>query len=247
MRAGAVRAGVEVVRRPLVLRDTASDVTVSGARGSTWCVGRAPTGHLTNQDPVEDSIVSLSTTRRSGSGRHPPGRPLFQELLCARQLHGVRTRCVTEIGPTGYFTANRLEPPAVLPEPPGYDGAPDGRIIPPVDLRYPYPLFDFTDINSTGVAVGARSEVPIVYREGGTIDINRFLVGDGSWMARAAAINDIGYVVASGYDHGALLVPMRPEPPSGAAFTVTDRTVRLFWREAAGALDYIVEAGSTPV
>jgi hypothetical protein len=69
---------------------------------------------------------------------------------------------------------------------------------------------------------------------------------DSSWQgARAHAINDAGYIVATG-SRTVLLAPTAPVAPGGIAADVNGHLVQLAWNHTPGAAEYIVEAGSTP-
>ena len=99
-----------------------------------------------------------------------------------------------------------------------------------------------------------------LYRNGLAVDLTSAISNSALHLLTATGINDAGFITAmaseSGptfpmYEPGAparavVLVPMSPAAPTGVHFALAKRAVWVGWEPVVGALDYIIEAGSTP-
>ena len=124
-------------------------------------------------------------------------------------------------------------------------GTPDGTVTKVAEASILLRDYQPLDINASGDVVGVgqwRRLSPFEpWYPVGFVRSN----GETTWLPldRAVAINDAGLIVGSTATGAVVLLPA--SSPSGVAFTVRDRVVTLTWQPTAGALEYIVEAGST--
>ena len=120
-------------------------------------------------------------------------------------------------------------------------------------------------INAVGDLVGAEHVhgarfSAFLYRSGRAIYLTDVVSNSTLHLLNATGINDAGFITAMASAtgptfpmfspgtpvHAVVLVPMSPAAPSGVHFVVAKRTVWVAWEPVVGALDYIIEAGSTP-
>ena len=158
--------------------------------------------------------------------------------------------CVILIGPNGHFASGQfwtMNPKRVVN--PAFYGTPGGQVF--EIATYSPPFLQLTDINAAGALVGWQhsalggDERAVLIDRSGVVFLDEAVL-DSSWQgARAHAINDAGYIVATG-SGAVLLAPTAPVAPGNIAAEVSGHLVQLRWNHTPGAAEYIVEAGSTP-
>jgi hypothetical protein len=178
---------------------------------------------------------------RTGTGNAP-----FLRFPDGRVIQPWPEWPVELIGPAGHFVGI------------GFYGDPAGNVM-STPLRF-MPMTAtprFHGINRAGTVVGNRFRFfefsPYVYRAGQLTELldTGMTTGCDCNVMSARAINDTGHIAgiaqfAGGAQRGVLLVPIPPAAPAGFAFGVRGVTVTLTWDASAGAIDYLLEAGSTP-
>jgi hypothetical protein len=159
--------------------------------------------------------------------------------------------CVSRIGPAGHFATSQVwDFNPTFKENPAYYGTPDGRVW--TIASFSPPFLAVSDVNAAGTIVGWQhsslggDERPLTIDSDGQLNYLNSVVLSPTWRGRVAyAINDAGYIVATG-SGAALLVPTAPLAPSSPTFQVTGQNVQLRWERTPGAAEYIIEAGTTP-
>ena len=161
---------------------------------------------------------------------------------------------VTTIGPGGHF-AGFITTPVVQRE--WYYGTPDGTVtrIEPIPSGVTMYL---ADMNGAGDVIGSTHRhggifSPFLYRNHTIIDLNSMIsLPEGRRLTSVSGMNDAGYIVGVvstpstfGDPRGVVLVPAAPAAPAGVTATLNAGLVTLNWQESLGALDYLVEAGTT--
>jgi hypothetical protein len=133
-------------------------------------------------------------------------------------------------------------------------GRPDGTATPVAmaDLRFD----GVSDVNRRGEFVGfggilAGLLSAFVYSNGVLTPLDTAL--DAPYTVLSSnAISDAGVIAAVGRRIGGgpivalALIPTLPFAPQNVAFTLNGRIVTLGWQPSVGALDYILEAGTSP-
>ena len=85
---------------------------------------------------------------------------------------------------------------------------------------------------------------------GALINLREATISGPTTIRQAIAINDAGDIAANAgtsfSSRAVLLVRAVPPPPSNLSFSVAGSIVALSWTAVAGAVDYVIEAGSAP-
>lgn len=196
---------------------------------------------------VNEQAVLGGTLGTNAYLRFPDGRvvtPWTGAALPATPGPGT----VERIGPAGHF-AGRSGGAA-------WYGRPDGGVTPMGIGEAGRAAFTLNDINRTGRVVGTyrthillpQLDTAFVYAPAGVVVLDEDVVAGAGDIRSAAAINDADCVAATAWMGDALravlLVPAMPGAPSNLSFTLSGRVVSLTWTAPAGAVEYIVEAGS---